>query len=362
MEEGRTEGRVLGVAVSTSCAAQKTERTPICGLRTLTAGFQEPDTPEPITLAAGQRHPMAIAADGANIYWTNAGKAAGGGADADGEVKRAPLGGGSPVVLAVGEAAPSGLVVHDDAVDGAGPHVYWINDGTHTIRKARADGGSSIIESRVTYEGTRSSIAALGTALFWTTSTGLVLSLPTTGGQTPTVLDTGQQDPIAVTVAGGSVFWIDRGSGVGSGVLRRSGPGSLVAEGQGLPIGLAVDSTHVYWTDAEAPGGGEASGTVKRVSQKSGLSGDVEEPEVLAAGQAFPFAITLDKTFVYWTNRGDGTVMRVPKGGGGAKPLASGQRNPVAIVADGVNVYWANAGTAANQYADGAIMKLETAQ
>jgi cysteine-rich repeat protein len=63
---------------------------------------------------------------------------------------------------------------------------------------------------------------------------------------------------------------------------------------------LAVDSTHVYWTNSN---GGEV--------MKVPLGGGT--PVVLASGQAGPRDIAVDSTHVYWTNESPGEVMKVPK-------------------------------------------------
>jgi len=346
----RREARqVLGVAVSTTCPP-KTERTPACGPWSLAGAREAPDSSVPVTLADGQRHPMAIAIDGTTVYWTNAGQAAN-----DGEVKRVPRDGGTPVKLPSKRARPSGLVVHDGG-DGAGLQIYWLDDGSETIYTAPADSGPQHEVKLLEYQGTRSAITAFGGMVYWTTSTGLILSFPTIGGELPQALATGQQDPIAITAHGESIFWLDRRQDPDKDAVMRSANGlvSAVAMDPGSTTGLAVDSTHVYWTVAD----GDASGAVKRVSRQSGNFDDLEEPEVIALMQPFPYAIAVDKTHVYWTNKGDGTVMRAPIDGGGTpEMLASGQRNPIAIAVDDQNVYWANAGTAAKKFADGAIMK-----
>lgn len=111
-----------------------------------------------------------------------------------------------------------------------------------------------------------------------------------------------------------------------------------LASGQSAPSGIAVDGNSVYWTN-----GGD--GTVMKIARSGGA------PIPLASHQANPSGIAVDATRVYWTNDDDdGAVMAVALSGGTPVVLASDQANPSGIAADAASVYWTNKG-------DGTVMK-----
>lgn len=64
-------------------------------------------------------------------------------------------------------------------------------------------------------------------------------------------------------------------------------------------------------------------------------------PVILASGQAAPYSLALDQTAVYFTNLVKaGTVMAVPKAGGGTTPIAVDQDSPSDVAADETAVFW----------------------
>ncbi len=101
-------------------------------------------------------------------------------------------------------------------------------------------------------------------SIFWVSSIdGKVLSMPLAGSILPTVISSGEDQPVAITVDGSNVYWVDRGSRPDAGAIRQASKmvgadGGVkirtLASGENLPNGIAVDSTSVYWTDNANPG------------------------------------------------------------------------------------------------------------
>jgi hypothetical protein len=84
--------------------------------------------PSPSTLvAAAGGTPAALAVDATSVYWVD-GSA----------VKKVPIGGGAPVILASGQNDPKGVVV--DAA-----HIYWSSYGAGTITRANLNGSAATV-------------------------------------------------------------------------------------------------------------------------------------------------------------------------------------------------------------------------
>ena len=79
----------------------------------------------------------------------------------------------------------------------------------------------------------------------------------------------------------------------------------------------------------------------------------------LASGLNSPSSLVVDATNVYFINGGtaannyaDGTLMKVPIAGGKTTTIASGQRSTTAIAGAGTNLYWTNWGTFVSSSSD----------
>lgn len=118
------------------------------------------------------------------------------------------------------------------------------------------------------------------------------------------------------------------------------GPPTVLASGLSSPTHIAIDSTHVYWTDSVAD-------TVSKVPLGGGTV------TVLASGQAEPWGIAIDDKNVYWTNFSGGELKSVPLTGGTPTLLSHMPLSGLVCVAvDSASVYWIVTGS------DGSVEKL----
>jgi hypothetical protein len=280
----------------------------------------------PTALAASQPRPTALLVDGEAIYWANEGLA-----DGQGEVWRANLDGSGASQLASAQDRPSALAVDASAI-------YWTSLGARDPQGFIIAGTGSVwrldrggtLKRLVDRRDAPSAIAVRdGVVYFTEAGAGAIVDLnpagppmptPTVGKGSGTVqriatdgtltaLATGADDPVALTVDGDGVLWLDRGVFPGSGALWRSSAGATgsVRGGLDFPTAFVRDGDAIYVSVT----GAEDETREGRVARVGLVAQDLVD---FAVSQQLPRGVALDGNLVYWVDYGtpsttDGVVL-----------------------------------------------------
>jgi len=248
------------------------------------------------------------------VYWI-----AGDSAGLYGTINKAPIGGGSAITLATGQMAPASI-----AVDATG--VYWTNMRGGVMRMPLAGGPAVVLGGGpqpypLALDATHAYWAGVG-------NPGSVMKVPKAGGTSVVLVPTYYSGgPQGLCLDSSAVYWCAPDSVVKTSL---TGTGGTVIAWQTKCHSIAVDSTHVYWT--------EGYGSDRRVMKVPRSGGGAVS--VLASGQEYPSGLAIDQTHAYWIEEGRRRVMKVPLSGGLPVTIASMQRPGGGIAVDAENVYW----------------------
>jgi len=180
----------------------------------------------------------------------------------------------------------------------------------------------------------------------------------TSGSETAVSLLTARANPAEMSARGDKICWSD------SGVAGLDGDGRVycaditgqtpvtVAERQSSPRGLALDGTYVYWVN-------RGDGTLVR--RRLDLSSKAEE---LQTGLDNPSSIGVDGDRIVWLESGaapdyrNGRIRVSDKSGKNVRSLTDSELWPTRLVLDTKAVYFAVRGTRDKAFKDGEIRRI----
>lgn len=267
---------------------------------------------QPTTLASKQVNVLALAVAGGSAFWTRTSDSLVEPwlDDFTGTVTKCSVGGcgGMPTTLAAKQRSPSYIAADAE-------HAYWINyaPGTQsmaTVNQCSVNGCNGQPSSFTDWQYTDrpSGITVSATTLYWTVANQWVAQCPKAScvGQVTKLTSTKAVHLLAVDASAVYLVgsWPQNGTVYGSvekvPISGAAAPTTLVTA-VFSPNGLAVDGTHVYWTDG-------LGGTV----MKCPIAG-CTAPTIVASGLSTPSGIAVDATSVYWTDFFTGSVYKAPK-------------------------------------------------
>jgi sugar lactone lactonase YvrE len=279
---------------------------------------------------------------------------------ARGRVMRVGTDGANPTaVVTSGSAEPDGV-----ALDVAAGHIFWTNMGAPQglmqinngyILRADLDGSNvtSIVPPGGTHTPKQMKLDAASGRIYWSDREGMrVMRANSDGSKIETLVTTAPQSAsadqanyavgIALDLAGGKMYWTQKGpgptNGVGTGSIRRAaleipaGQDSatrsdieILFSGLAEPIDMDLDlgKRQMYWTD-------RGDSTVSRAPMDPPSGADPahradREILVRGAGQAIGIALDVPSDVMYYTALDTGAVSTAHLDGSGSRVLVSGQ-------------------------------------
>jgi hypothetical protein len=245
------------------------------------------------------------------------------------------LGGGceggvcQPVPIATGQGNVGGLVI--DAT-----HVYWTSISSNVVARVPKTGGTVQVLAQSPHVGIARSLAVSKDHVYWGNddfTNTVVNRCPLTGcGANPPEKIADADRPIGIAVNTTHVYWCDRNTNL---IQRRAFTGGAVEiVGQSVgagPQAIAVDNQQAFWV-------GDFSGEAQSHYSDGGTY------DIGQNGQSGR-VITVDAVNAYWGVEIDpgqrGRILRAPRNGsGGTQQIGIAGGEPGGMFLDGTTLFW----------------------
>jgi Fibronectin type III domain/IPT/TIG domain len=223
--------------------------------------------------------------------------------------------------------------------------IYWVNEATPSIARANLD-SSGVNQSFIPSSDLSDNpdwVAVDGNHLYWTNFADPVLG-GTIGRSNLDGTDPDQdfitvgftpseqsENPQGVAVDGDFIYWANRSGGsIGRADLDGTNVDDNFITGLSLPVSVAVDGNFVYWT---------ANGTIGRAN----LNGTSPNPAFIPLSiQDVISGVAVDGTHLYWTDESTGNIGRASLDGQTLDPTFITGTQAADVAVDGTSIYWTN--------------------
>lgn len=219
--------------------------------------------------------------------------------------------------------------------------IYWgqapppPNHSPFSMGRANLD-GTGINRSFIPNTAPCGGIAINDQHVFWGNSPGV--GRANVDGSSPTSTFINSSGVCGVAVDGTHVYWTDEApmDGVGRANLDGSGVDQQFITGASFPCGIAVDSGHIYWANQGPMGTGTTIG-------RANLDGSNVDQSFIS-GANDPCGIAVDGSHVYWANLGGGSIGRANVNGTGVDQNFIPSGSPCGLAVDSGHIYWSTQG------------------
>jgi hypothetical protein len=232
-------------------------------------------------------------------------------------------------------------VLATDALTGTGVRaaLYWTTDiepEAGTISKANLDGtGAHVIVSGL---DDPAGVAVNSTHIYWADFRAGAIMEASLNGTGVKTLVTGQNSPVGVAVSGSHIYWADS-QPVGAGTIMEAsldGTGvTTLVTGESNPQGVAAGGSYIYWADP--------SGGVHGMIDRANLDG-TGVTTLVGSQVRGPAGMAVNSSHIYWTN--GSTVMAANLDGTGVTILVQASAFAIndGVAIDSIRIYWADLG------------------
>ena len=168
--------------------------------------------------------------------------------------------------------------------------------------------------------------------LYWTNSPDGTIDRANLDGTNQQTLVTGQGSLVGVAVDSSHIYWAnnttDPYNPIGT-IMRANLDGTnqqtLIT---GIyPFGVAVDSSRIYWTQGY-------------LIMAANLDGSGVTTLVHLLNNGVAAGVAVDSSHIYWADNHNDTIMSAGLGGGGVTTLVTNQLSPLGVAVDASHIYW----------------------